>query len=124
MSEHMNYLDIGHSPGPGVLLWIHNGKVRAWETSTSCCGHSHGKYDGAGRVDIVKKIGSITFNFTISGAIAQRRRSVELVAQYTEHRKKARRIVRDVIKAFTGVKFRVFIGYGNTTVQKFWEETE
>ena len=115
-----DYLDIGHAPGPGVLVWIHNGKVRTLEASSCdhrCFDQSHGEYDGYGRVDTMRKVGSITFNFTTSTALLHD-------AKYSKRRRKARKIVQDVVEAFSGVKFRVFCGDSNTTVQESWEDTE
>lgn len=122
-----NYLDIGHNPGPhGVLLWTHNGnkveiREERWQQNHFAWGAS---YDGWGRVDTVENIGSITFDFTTSQAEHELGVTLFHDAKYNEQRLKARKVVRDVVEAFPGVKFRVFCGDGNTTVQKFWEDTE
>ena len=119
MRTALGYLHIGHTAGPGVLLWIHNGKIETREERYQQSHFSWGtkaSYDGWGRVDTVENVGSITFDFTTRVGY----RSFPCNKQ----RQKARKIVRDVVAAFPGVKFRVFCGDGNTTVQEFWEDTE
>ena len=106
-----DYLDIGHDPS-GALLWVHNGKIETREARFCKTHFNWGtEYNGWGRVDTAKKIGTITFDFTSPCDATQR--------------KLARKIVQDVIGAFPGIKFRVYYGDGNnTTVQEFWEDTE
>lgn len=99
---------------PNDILWVHDGCVDAYTLSRNEITAIHsdfwdGYHDSCGRIDAAAKIGSMRLSADIG-------------------RKKARRIVEDVIAAFPGIKFRVLHGFGydyrETSMQLFWEATE
>ena len=116
----VGYGDIGPPAGPNTVLLIHSDGIKS---STDYAAHhdwrSRGSdwpdiYDCVGRVDIARKVGSLALESGLG-------------------RRKARRIVENAIKAFPGVRFRVFPDNtaggtvdltGSVSVQEFWESTE
>lgn len=113
------YTEIGHPANPDVILWVHM-RTRGFESRSNVnytdnkehgAFWRHGGYDGSGRIDTAKKIGSLVLEIDIS-------------------RRAARRIIESVIEEYPGIKFRVFFYDDGTEmwegapVQEFWEDTE
>ena len=103
-----NYLDICHPAKPGDILWVHLRKDGI-EIQAELNHSDTNRYDCSGRIDPVKKIGSMSFKTSVD-------------------RRRARRIAERAIGEFTGIRFMVFfytdtLRYG-TSMQEFWEATE
>lgn len=106
------YLDLCHprkgEPHTAIVLWIHDGT--GIESKSATGGREHdsfwkGTFVGSGRVDTVKRVGTLG------------------IAGHAD-RCTARRIAEDAVAEFPDIRFWVFHGSDwGVTMQEFWEAT-
>lgn len=109
------YVGVCHPASSGGVLWVYkDGIVSSADYESHCEWSFDPDYpndcDCSGRVDTIKKVGSIALGPDLS-------------------REHVRKVVEDAVEAFPGIKFRVFycgvLRPGSSmSVQEFWEYTE
>ena len=109
------YVGVCHPAGGGSVMWVYKDGIVSSTDYESHCEWSFdpdypSRVDCSGRVDTIKKVGSIALGSGLP-------------------REHIRKVVEDAIEAFPGIKFRVFYDGdfrpgSSMSVQEFWEDTE
>ena len=118
MKPCFGYVGVCHPAGAGAIMWAYDdiaGRIVSSAEHENHCQWSFSPdfphdYDCSGRVDPIKKVGSIALGHGLP-------------------RGHIRKVVEDAVAEFPGIKFRVFYDGdfrpgSSMSVQEFWEETE